>query len=96
VSRRPQVPAGVRRTVAGRGSIVIRRPGPSDSAAVGELFELAERPSPSAPLLVAESDGRLVAAVSTVTGEAVSDPFVPAADVIALLRLRAAQLDAAA
>jgi hypothetical protein len=46
--------------------------------------------------LLAESDGRLVAAMSTATGEAVSDPFVPAADVIALLRLRAAQLAAAA
>ena len=90
------MPAVVRQTVSGRGSIVIRRPGPSDDEAVGELVELADRPSPPAPLLLAESDGRLVAAMSTATGEAVSDPFVAAADVIALLRLRAAQLDAAA
>lgn len=82
--------------VTARGSIVIRHPGPHDAAAVGELVQLADRPTPPEPLLLAESDGRLVAAMSTTTGEAVSDPFVPAADVIALLRLRAAQLDSAA
>jgi hypothetical protein len=90
------MPTAVRRMVTARGSIVIRRPEPRDAAAVGELFQLADRPSPPAPLLLAESDGRLVAALSTATGEAVSDPFVPAADVMALLRLRAAQLSAAA
>ena len=90
------MPAVVRHAVSGRGSIVIRRPGPCDATAVGELAQLTDRPSPPAPLLLVESDGRLVAAMSTATGEAISDPFVPAADVIALLRLRAAQLDAAA
>ena len=48
------------------------------------------------PVLLAESDGLLVAAVSTATGELVSDPFVAAADVVALLQLRARQLDSAA
>jgi len=47
-------------------------------------------------LLLAEADGTLVAAVSTRTGEVVSDPFVASDDVVALLRLRAAQLDDAA
>jgi hypothetical protein len=51
---------------------------------------------PAVPLLVAEADGAVVAAVSRLTGEVISDPFVATEDVVALLRLRAAQLDAAA
>jgi hypothetical protein len=90
-------PLSVRRIVAGRGRIVIRRADVHDSAALGRLVELAERPEPPAqPVLLAESDGQLVAAVSTATGETVSDPFVATADVIALLELRARQLDSAA
>ena len=47
-------------------------------------------------MLLAEVDGSLVAAVSTRTGEVVSDPFVASEDVVALLRFRATQLDRAA
>ena len=97
MSRGHNVPLAVRRVVAGRGRIVIRRAEAHDSAALGRLVELAERPvPPRQPVLLAESDGQLVAAVSTATGETVSDPFVATADVIALLRLRARQLDSAA
>ncbi len=91
------MPTAVRRVVAGRGRIVIRRAEVQDSVALGRLVELAERPEPPVqPVLLAESDGQLVAAVSTATGETVSDPFVATADVIALLQLRAQQLDSAA
>ena len=97
VSRNNDMPPAVRRIVRGREQIVIRRAVADDAAALGRLVELAERPEPPAqPLLLAESDGDLVAAVSTATGEAVSDPFVATADVVALLRLRARQLDSAA
>jgi hypothetical protein len=97
VSRNHDVPLAVRRVVAGRGRIVIRRAEAHDSAALCRLVQLAERPEPPAqPVLLAESDGHLVAAVSTTTGETVSDPFVATADVIALLQLRARQLDSAA
>ena len=97
MSRGRDLPPAVRRIVAGRGRIVIRRADAHDSAALGRLVQLAERPEPPAqPVLLAESDGRLVAAVSTATGETVSDPFVATADVIALLKLRARQLDSAA
>jgi hypothetical protein len=97
VSRNHDVPLAVRRVVAGRGRIVIRRADAHDSGALGRLVELAERPSAlRRPVLLAESDGQLVAAVSTATGETVSDPFVATADVIDLLRLRARQLDSAA
>ena len=89
-------PVALRRTVAGRERIVIRRAVPGDDCALGRLSELADRPAPSEPLLLAESDGDLIAAVSTRTGTVVRDPFVASDDVVALLRLRASQLDAAA
>ncbi len=94
MSRNHGVPVSVRRVVAGRGQIVLRRAEGHDTDALARLVQLAERPAPSEPLL-AEADGQLVAALSTVTGETVSDPFVATADVIELLQLRAAQLDSA-
>ena len=89
-------PAVLRRAVEERERIVIRRSGESDDRALVRLVGLAERPVPPEPLLLAEADGHLIAAVSTRTGEVVSDPFVASADVVALLRLRATQLDDAA
>jgi hypothetical protein len=89
-------PAALRRAVAGREQIVIRRRAVGDEGALVRLAGLAERPAPPDPLLLAEADGKLIAAVSTRTGEVVSDPFVASADVVELLRLRATQLDDAA
>ena len=91
-----RAPVALRRAVAGRERIVIRRPGTEDDRALLRLVGLSERPAPAEPLLLAEADGQLIAAVSTRTGEVVSDPFVASADVVALLRLRATQLDDAA
>jgi hypothetical protein len=96
MSRSNVMPLAVRRIVSGRGRIVIRRAEAHDACALGQLVQLAERAAPAEPVLLAESDGQLVAAVSTATGETVSDPFVATADVVALLRLRASQLDSAA
>ena len=96
MSRNHDVPLAVRRVVAGRGRIVIRRADADDSGALLRLVQLADRSAPREPVLLAESDGQLVAAVSTATGETVSDPFVATADVIDLLRLRARQLESAA
>ena len=89
-------PVAWRHAVHGRERIVIRRAVNGDDRAVFRLAGLADQPAPPAPLLLAEADGVLVAAVSTVTGAVVSDPFVATADVVALLRLRADQLDRAA
>ena len=49
-------------------------------------------PPPAQPVLVAETRGDLVAAVSLLDGVSVSDPFRPTADVVELLRMRAARL----
>jgi hypothetical protein len=50
----------------------------------------------SAPLtesaLVAESDARILAALPLGAGRPIADPFEPTAELVALLRLRAAQL----
>jgi hypothetical protein len=45
------------------------------------------------PVLLAEVDGQLRAALALTDGTVVADPFHPTADVIDLLRARARQLD---
>jgi hypothetical protein len=60
-----------------------------------ELARLAQRDSGQVPLgrlLGASVDGRLVVARSLATGAVIADPFVPTAEVQALLERRAAQL----
>jgi hypothetical protein len=42
---------------------------------------------------VAESDDELIAALSLRTGRAIGDPFHVTSDLVALLRVRAAQLE---
>lgn len=68
----------------------------ADVSEVSRLADLCDRPVPDSPLLLAESDGTLIAAVSTSTGDVIRDPFVASEDVVALLQLRATQLDRAA
>jgi hypothetical protein len=67
-----------------------------DLAAVRRLAQLdsAIRP-PAGTVLLASVDGRPVAARSLEHGTVVADPFVPTADAVRLLELRAAQLAAA-
>jgi hypothetical protein len=44
---------------------------------------------PAAPLLLAEIDGELRAALSLHDGSAIADPFFPTADILTLLRIHA-------
>ena len=60
---------------------------------VRRLAQLVDRPVPAEPMLLAESDGAVVVALSTVTGDVVSDPFRATGDLVDLLRLRSSQLD---
>jgi hypothetical protein len=58
-----------------------------------ELLRLAQRDSARVPrgrLIVAATDGRLLAALSLDTGEGVADPFRPTANVLEALRAFAA------
>jgi hypothetical protein len=64
----------------------------ADWPALGLVAELDSSSLPAAPLLVGERDGRLIAALSLSDGTVVANPFVPSADVVALLELRARQI----
>jgi hypothetical protein len=56
------------------------------------LAALDSRHVPKGPVLVAEQDGELVAALPLDGSRAIADPFRPTADVVALLELRARQV----
>jgi len=71
-------------------SVLIRAARSSDGDSLARLAELDSAEVPAGSLLVAEADGRIVAAIATATGDAIADPFLPTADVVALLQLRAA------
>ncbi len=72
--------------------VTIRFAVPADARALRDLALLDSAPRPLAgELLLAECDGTLVAALALDSGRAVADPFRATADVVALLRVRAAQ-----
>jgi hypothetical protein len=75
-----------------RAGVTIRTAGREDEPALGRLAQLDSTPLPPAPLLIAEIEGRLVAAISLATGESFADPFSRTVELRALLELRAAQL----
>ena len=91
-----RLPAPLARQVGGRSEISIHAVRPGEGDDVRRLAELVDRAIPRGPLLVAESDGEIVAALSTVTGEIVSDPFRATGDLVELLQLRSKQLIRAA
>jgi hypothetical protein len=75
-------------------SVSIRRAGPDDAADVLWVAQRDTRPVPPPPLLVAEVEGRVLAARSLMTGDSVADPFRPTAHLSAMLALRASEFDA--
>jgi hypothetical protein len=74
-------------------SLLIRPATAADTAALDHLAALDSTVLPAGPHVIAEHDGRLIAAVSTRDGAAIADPFERTADAVALLRRRARQLD---
>jgi hypothetical protein len=74
------------------GSITIRRLHGSDAGALADLVQLDSARIPASPVLGAEREGRLIAALSLESGQLVADPFIGTAEATELLRLRAAQL----
>lgn len=73
-------------------SIVIRAARGSDTEALARLASLDSAPALHGPVLVAEADGRLDAALELESGARISDPFHPTSDLVALLELRARRL----
>ena len=72
--------------------VTVRHAGPADWDAIARLAALDSARTPPGPVLVAESDARLLAALPLASGRAIADPFSPTAELVAMLRLRAAQL----
>jgi hypothetical protein len=76
-------------------TVLIRAARGSDGAALGRLAELDSARVPAGELIVAETDGTLVAAHSPDARATIADPFRPTADVVRLLEVRGAMLRAA-
>jgi hypothetical protein len=72
--------------------ITLRIAHAADADRLATLAQLDSARIPAGIVLIAEVDGRLAAALSIDGGEAIADPLHRTADVVALLRLRAAQL----
>lgn len=76
--------------------VAIRPALPSDRRALNRLAELDSAPALMGPVIVAELGGRIVAALGLRSGARIADPFVPTADLLALLELRARSREALA
>ena len=72
-------------------AIVIRPAYPDDAAALARLAALDSRRPLRGRVLLAERDGRPVAALSIDDGRIAADPFAPTADLVALLGVHAVQ-----
>ena len=73
-------------------TIKIRLTGPDDAPILRRLAALDSAEVPSGWMLLAEVGDEPWAAVEVRTGEAIADPFRPTADIVTLLRMRAARL----
>jgi hypothetical protein len=89
-----RLPASLAREIGARDSITIRVSHEGDADRLERLAGLAGTELPEGGgLIVAESDDELIAALSLRTGRVISDPFHVTSDLVALLRVRAAQLE---
>ena len=75
-----------------KSNVTIRQLTPADSVAVHRLAELDSVAVPAEPLLGAEVEGRLLAAMSIASGTVIADPFSRTAELRDLLELRSTQL----
>ena len=72
--------------------VTLRLAVPDDARRLRTLAQLDSARVPSGPMLIAEVDGRLRAALPLDGGAPIADPFRRSADLVELLRTRAAQL----
>jgi hypothetical protein len=84
------VPSDNQRQTVVNLPLTIRRAGRGDRAAVARLAALDSARVPSGPLLLAEVNGELRAALSLSDRQAVADPFQPTAAILDLLTAVAA------
>jgi len=76
--------------------VAIRPALPSDRRALTRLAELDSAPALLGPVLVAEVDGRIVAARAIRSGAQIADPFVHTEGLLRLLDVHAASAEAVA
>jgi hypothetical protein len=76
-------------------TISIRLATPDDAPALARLAALDSSKVPVGPVLLAEREGELQAAlpIATTRSAPLADPFVSTSELVALLRLRAARLE---
>lgn len=74
------------------GHIEIRLATEADAPALSELAQLDAGPVPTGPTLLVALEGRIVAALPLDGGVPIADPFLPTAELLRVLELRAAQL----
>ena len=75
-------------------SVSVRIAGDDDAAAIRRVAALDGKRVPMGEVLVAEADSKVIAALSIDDGSRVADPFSWTSDVVALMEMRAAQLQA--
>jgi hypothetical protein len=76
--------------------VTLRYASAADGESLDALAQLDSAPAPVGPMLVAEIDGRLRAALPLDGSRAIVDPFHRGVELVELLRLRARQLRSAA
>jgi hypothetical protein len=74
----------------GEGNLVVRRGRHADNDALAILAALDSARPLTGERVLAELDGRIVAAVSLHDGRVIADPFVETDDVVAMLRVHTA------
>jgi hypothetical protein len=75
------------RPVAAQRSVTLRSGTPADRRPLARLAELDSAAPPAQPVLLAEVDGQLRAALALTGGAVIADPFHPTADLIDLADL---------
>jgi hypothetical protein len=73
-------------------AVTLRLGAPNDASALRRLAELDSSHAPPGPVIVAEVDGAVRAAVSLSDGTVIADPFHATAQLVQLLHKRAEQL----
>jgi hypothetical protein len=81
-------------SVSAQRSVTLRFANPADRWPLARLAQLDSASPPGQPILLAEADGQVRAALALTGGAVIADPFYPTADLIDLLRARARQLGA--
>jgi hypothetical protein len=91
-SRRPRRGVSAQ-TRAVERSVTLRFGFPDDAEAIARLAALDSAEPPAQPVLLAEVDGRPLAALSLSDGAVVADPFHATTSLVELLRARSHQLE---